>query len=352
MNIKTPFKLIGLNKKDIIHKLKENNIKYKVEDYFLKYYQKIDELNLICEVSIYCVFKKINSISYSYIFDKSLDKDLIFKRIEEIKDIYKNQFEVESYFDPKDGKTFVYRLCYENFSLYLHGSSYCSKEIERHIGITYGRESKYVATTKNRAQKKLEIKHKYIKRLDKYVNNNDLDNWYGLLLSVRNSKGISSTARVDVLEDKLIIYFHSSCKIRSFEIDFNKIKRYDLYEDFVHISYEDKKFLFTIIKNDVSIFNNIICDKIGYSSDKYKTLNQMVSEAFNEYDVFNNSSLKKERNKRYINETTKVLFKTNDLTSDIMYNILQGIDFDMYFYFEWKNFSDYLYNKLKEQNYF
>ena len=107
-----------------------------------------------------------------------------------------------------------------------------------------------------------------------------------------------------------------------------------------------------IIKNDVSTFDNIICDKIGYNSDKYQTLKEIVLEAFIEYDVFNNSSFKEKRNQRYINEITKTLFKVEDLNNEIMYNILQGIDFDMYIYFEWKKFSDFLYKKLKECNYF
>ena len=46
MNIKTPFVLLNLDKKEIINRLKEKYIKYKIEDYFIKFYQIIDEFNL------------------------------------------------------------------------------------------------------------------------------------------------------------------------------------------------------------------------------------------------------------------------------------------------------------------
>jgi hypothetical protein len=353
MNIKTPFVLLNLDKKEIINRLKEKNIKYKIEDYFIKFYQIIDEFNLTCEVSVYCICKKVNSISYSYIFDKDIDNESVFKQIESIKEVYKNEFDVESYFDPKDGKSFEYRLSNDIFGIYLHGTSYYTNETDKHIGIAYGRKSKNVATSKKSIkEKKLLIKDKYIKKIDKYANNDNLNKWYGLCLNIKNSKGKSSPVRVDALEDKLIVYYMNKFKINTFEIEYNKIKRYDLYEDFVYISYDDKRFMYTIIENDVSKFNNIICDKIGYNSKKYNELNKIISEAFIEYDVFNNSSSKKEIHQRYINETTKALFKVEDLNNEIMYNILQGIDFDMYFYFEWKNFANYLYNKLKEHNYF
>ena len=133
-----------------------------------------------------------------------------------------------------------------------------------------------------------------IKKIDKYANNDNLNKWYGLCLNIKNSKGKSSPVRVDALEDKLIVYCMNKFRINTFEIEYNKIKRYDLYEDFVYISYDDKRFMYTIIENDVSKFNNIICGKIGYNSKKYNELNKIISEAFIEYDVFNNSSSKKD----------------------------------------------------------
>ena len=353
MNIKTPFELLELTKKDIITKLKENKIKYKIQDCFIKFNQVIEELKLDCEVSVNCMFKKVNSISYKYNFDNNLENELIFKEIDKLKEIYKSNFMIESYFDPKDGKIFAYRLCYENFGIYLQGTSYFSKEVDKYVGITYRRNNKQASPTQKIVkEKQLIIKEKSIKRLDKSINNDNLNKWYGLQFCVINSNAKSGLVRVDVLDDKLIVYYINSFKIRSFEIEYNKIKRYDLYEDFVRISYDNKMFMYTIIKNDVSTFDNIICDKIGYNSVEYQTLKEIVLEAFIEYDVFNNSSFKEKRNQRYINEITKTLFKVEDLNNEIMYNILQGIDFYMYIYCEWKKFSDCLYKKLKECNYF
>lgn len=353
MNIKTPFALLNLDKKEILNRLKEKNIKYKIEDYFIKFYQIIDELNLTCEVSVYCICKKVNSISYSYIFDKDMDNESVFNQIELIKEVYKKEFDVESYFDPKDGKSFSYSLCSDNFNIYLYGTSYYSTEVNKYLNITYRRKSKPISPSKKTVKaKKLIIKNKYIKKLDIYANSENLNKWYGLCHSLKNSKGKSTPARMDALEEKLVIYYINSFKIRTIEIEYSKIKRYDLYEDFISISYNHQIFMYTIIENDVSKFNNIICDKIGYNSKKYNELYKIISEAFIEYDVFNNSNSKKERHQRYINETTKALFKVEELNNEIMYNILQGIDFDMYFYFEWKNFAKYLYNKLIEYNYF
>lgn len=189
MNIKTPFVLLNSNKKEIIKRLREKNIKYKIEDYFIKFYQIIDEFNLTCEVSVYCIFKKVNSISYSYVFDKDIDNESVFNQIELIKEVYKKEFDVESYFDPKDGKSFGYRLCNDNFDIYLHGTSYYTNETDKHIGITYGRKRKNVATSKKSIkEKKLLIKNKYIKKFDKYANNDNLNKWYGLCISVKTLK--------------------------------------------------------------------------------------------------------------------------------------------------------------------
>ena len=206
MNIKTPFVLLNLDKKEIINRLKEKNIKYKIEDYFIKFYQTIDEFNLTCEVSVYCICKKVNSISYSYIFDKDMDNESVFNQIELIKEVYKKEFDVESYFDPRDGKSFEYRLSNDIFGIYLHGTSYYTNETDKHIGITYGRKSKNVVTSKKSIKEnKPLIKDKYIKKIDKYANNDHLNKWYGLCLSIKNSKGKSSPVRVDALEEKLVI---------------------------------------------------------------------------------------------------------------------------------------------------
>ena len=353
MNIKTPFVLFNLDKKEIINRLKEKNIKYKIEDYFIKFYQIIDEFNLTCEVSVYCICKKVNSISYSYIFDKDIDNESVFKQIESIKEVYKNEFDVESYFDPKDGKLFSYILCSDNFNISLYGTSYYSNEVNKYLNISYRRKSKPISPSKKLVKaKKLIIKNKYIKKLDIYANSENLNKWYGLCHSLKNSKGKSTPARMDALEEKLVIYYINSFKIRTIEIEYSKIKRYDLYEDFISISYNHQICMYTIIENDVSKFNKIIYDKIGYNSKEYQALYEIISEAFIEYDVFNNSSSKKERYQRYIKETTKGLFKKEILNNETIYNILQAIDFDFEIYFEWKNFANYLYNKLKEHNYF
>ena len=112
------------------------------------------------------------------------------------------------------------------------------------------------------------------------------------------------------------------------------------------------QFEFEFNKMNTKLDNYDKLDEMATRDEIDNELYKIISEAFIEYDVFNNSNSKKERHQRYINETTKALFKVEELNNEIMYNILQGIDFDMYFYFEWKNFANYLYNKLKEHNYF
>ena len=149
MNIHTPFELLELSKKGVILQLKEKNIEYKINDNFIKYEEVIEELNLKCQVEIYYGLKKINSISLSYDFDNSLDNNSIFKQLEQVKNIYKEQFDVENYFDPKDGKSFFYTLCYKEYGIYLHGPSYCSNESEKYFGITYNKDIKCAKTVKN-----------------------------------------------------------------------------------------------------------------------------------------------------------------------------------------------------------
>ena len=46
-------------------------------------------------------------------------------------------------------------------------------------------------------------------------------------------------------------------KTEKFAIEFNKIRRYDLFEDFVSIRYEKESFFFTIVKNDVSTKSSV-----------------------------------------------------------------------------------------------
>ena len=353
MNIHTPFELLELSKKGVILQLKEKNIEYKINDNFIKFEEVIEELNLKCQVEIYYGLKKINSISLSYDFDNSFDNNSIFKQLEQVKNIYKEQFDVENYFDPKDGKSFFYTLCYKEYGIYLHGPSYCSNESEKYFGITYNKDIKCAKTVKNKSKdKKFEIKKKHLKKIDKYADNDFHHKWYGLITSIESSKRKLKPCRVDAKEDQLVIYYLDLCKIEKFAIEFNKIRRYDLFEDFVSIRYEKELFFFTIVKNDVSVFDKFINEKIGYNSNKFEILSKIISEAFIEYNVFDNSSSKETRYKYYIKNLTKSLFRIDDLNKETIYNTLQGIDFDMYFYYEWKNFANYLYNKLKEHNYF
>ena len=69
-----------------------------------------------------------------------------------------------------------------------------------------------------------------------------------------------------------------------------------------------------------------------------------------EKEILEKRQLLDSRNKLYIKELTKKIFREQKINKDNIYKILNGIDFDISFYIEWENFASYLFNRIKEQN--
>lgn len=166
-----------------------------------------------------------------------------------------------------------------------------------------------------------------------------------------NTKPKKYACSIEIYNEKIIINELVNNKIKKSEILFDNITYYNFYEDFISVFYNQKNTLITILKNDAAILDDIISDKIGYSSKKYIELNEIIKMAFYEYNPFDETLDKEKRYKYLINNLTKRLYSTNSINADVISKILNGFDFDMYFYIEWQNFANYLYNKLKEKNY-
>ena len=108
MNINSPFEILELNKKTLFKKIRESNYQYKTTRDKINFSSFIEEISLLVDVEVYFVFNKVSSISYSYHFDTFSTDEQIFKVMNDIKRMYKDIFDLDSYFDNNDAKSFWY----------------------------------------------------------------------------------------------------------------------------------------------------------------------------------------------------------------------------------------------------
>ena len=352
MNIKTPFELIGLPIKGIKNKLKENNISFKDNKYNIELIQNIEQLNIEAKIRINYSLKKVHSVSFEHNYKDLKHKTNAIDNIKEIIQIYKQNFEITDIFDPKDNKMFYYSFKHSGHGIYVHGTGVCSNE--QYISIYYFKESKIIEEKENKENQKefyeTKLQEEDINKLNELIDI-QTKSWYGITSKYDGKKMVYFPSRLDVNDDNITIYKSIKNKINKIEIPYNQMTDYGIYNELLSIYYDKyDMLLFTVVKNDINELNNIISSILGYNSQYYLLLNKTIEDAFISYNPFNTNAILDSRNKLYIKELTKKIFREQKINKDNIYKILNGIDFDISFYIEWENFASYLFNRIKEQN--
>lgn len=346
MKIISPFELLELNKKQLITKIKEEKYQYKIKGDIIKFTTLIDGLSLLFEVEIICLLNKISSVNFTYSSDLSTKDTLI--EINNVKKFYKDNFELKNHFDTKDAKSFWYSFIYDDFTIYMIGTGEYSTNHEKVISINYRKKHNETYQKNNKEPQKLTIKASKVQKLSKVVSDNK-NVWYGIIHNIVKAKQKKNHLCIELDNDKITLYELNKHKIKREEIYFNNITNYNFNNDIIGIFCKDKKnYVFTVLQNDINKLDSIIKDKIGYNSKKYNELNRIIKEAFYEYNPFGILSKIEEKYEYLVHNLTKNLFVYKELNNDIIYENLNGLDFDMYFYIEWTNFANFLYEKLKE----
>lgn len=179
MNINSPFEILELNKKTLFKKIRESNYQYKTTRDKINFSSFIEEISLLVDVEVYFVFNKVSSISYSYHFDTFSTDEQIFKVMNDIKRMYKDIFDLDSYFDNNDAKSFWYSFSKDKYNIYMFGTGKYHEGEDRYICINHYKKQHHKAVVKDKSKsKKLSIKEKEISKLSRGLSLSE-NVWYG-----------------------------------------------------------------------------------------------------------------------------------------------------------------------------